>query len=141
MNVFFMVNVLLFLVVIVYVVYLFVYLIRMRIVYIKFGQREEFDKCLKECLQKIWVNVFGQKKLLKDKKSGIIYVLFFYGFIFVQFGVIDFILKGLFFDWYLLFGLFYLVFIFFQEIVMFFILVVVVWVFYWCYIEKFVRLK
>lgn len=67
--------------------------------------------------------------------------MFFYGFILVQFGVIDFIIKGLVFDWNLLFGFVYFVFIFFQEIVIFFILIVVGWVFYRCYIEKFVRLK
>ncbi|OCB95512.1 uncharacterized protein SRCM101294_02570 [Bacillus amyloliquefaciens] len=141
MNAFLMVNALLFLAVTAYAVYLFVYLIRTRIAYIKLGQREEFDKRLKERLQKIWVNVFGQKKLLKDKKSGIIHVLFFYGFILVQFGAIDFILKGLLPDRHLPFGPLYPGFTFFQEIVTFLILVAVVWAFYRRYIEKLVRLK
>lgn len=141
MNAFLMVNALLFLAVTAYAVYLFVYLIRTRIAYIKLGQREEFDKRLKERLQKIWVNVFGQKKLLKDKKSGIIHVLFFYGFILVQFGAIDFILKGLLPDRHLPFGPLYPAFTFFQEIVTFLILVAVVWAFYRRYIEKLVRLK
>lgn len=141
MNAFLMVNALLFLAVTAYAVYLFVYLIRTRIAYIKLGQREEFDKRMKERLQKIWVNVFGQKKLLKDKKSGIIHVLFFYGFILVQFGAIDFILKGLLPDRHLPFGSLYPAFTFFQEIVTFLILVAVVWAFYRRYIEKLVRLK
>ncbi|WP_182275222.1 heterodisulfide reductase-related iron-sulfur binding cluster [Bacillus velezensis] len=141
MNAFLMVNVLLFSAVTAYAVYLFVYLIRTRIAYIKLGQREEFDKRLKERLQKIWVNVFGQKKLLKDKKSGIIHVLFFYGFILVQFGAIDFILKGLLPDRHLPFGPLYPAFTFFQEIVTFLILIAVVWAFYRRYIEKLVRLK
>ncbi|MEB4595559.1 (Fe-S)-binding protein [Bacillus amyloliquefaciens] len=141
MNAFLMVNALLFLTVTAYAVYLFVYLIRTRIAYIKLGQREEFDKRLKERLQKIWVNVFGQKKLLKDKKSGIIHVLFFYGFILVQFGAIDFILKGLLPDRHLPFGPLYPAFTFFQEIVTFLILIAVVWAFYRRYIEKLVRLK
>lgn len=51
---------------------------------------------MKKRLERVWVNVFGQKKLLKDKKSGIIHVLFFYGFILVQFGALDFIMKDLF---------------------------------------------
>ncbi|GFR55037.1 Fe-S-binding protein [Bacillus sp. CN2] len=136
-----MVNALLFSAVTAYAVYLFVYLIRTRIAYIKLGQREEFDKRLKERLQKIWVNVFGQKKLLKDKKSGIIHVLFFYGFILVQFGAIDFILKGLLPDRHLPFGPLYPAFTFFQEIVTFLILIAVVWAFYRRYIEKLVRLK
>ncbi|MDU0075607.1 (Fe-S)-binding protein [Bacillus sp. IS1] len=141
MNAFLMVNTLLFSAVTAYAVYLFVYLIRTRIAYIKLGQREEFDKRLKERLQKIWVNVFGQKKLLKDKKSGIIHVLFFYGFILVQFGAIDFILKGLLPDRHLPFGPLYPAFTFFQEIVTFLILIAVVWAFYRRYIEKLVRLK
>ncbi|MGV3271449.1 heterodisulfide reductase-related iron-sulfur binding cluster [Bacillus sp. CIS52] len=141
MNAFLMVNALLFLAVTAYAVYLFVYLIRTRIAYIKLGQREEFDKRLKERLQMIWVNVFGQKKLLKDKKSGIIHVLFFYGFILVQFGAIDFILKGLLPDRHLPFGPLYPAFAFFQEIVTFLILIAVVWAFYRRYIEKLVRLK
>ncbi|MED5046973.1 (Fe-S)-binding protein [Bacillus siamensis] len=141
MNAFLMVNALLFLAVTAYAVYLFVYLIRTRIAYIKLGQREEFDKRLKERLQMIWVNVFGQKKLLKDKKSGIIHVLFFYGFILVQFGAIDFILKGLLPDRHLPFGPLYPAFTFFQEIVTFLILIAVVWAFYRRYIEKLVRLK
>ncbi|MGA4834856.1 heterodisulfide reductase-related iron-sulfur binding cluster [Bacillus velezensis] len=141
MNAFLMVNALLFSAVTAYAVYLFVYLIRTRIAYIKLGQREEFDKRLKERLQKIWVNVFGQKKLLKDKKSGIIHILFFYGFILVQFGAIDFILKGLLPDRHLPFGPLYPAFTFFQEIVTFLILIAVVWAFYRRYIEKLVRLK
>ncbi|PIK30554.1 (Fe-S)-binding protein [Bacillus siamensis] len=141
MNAFLMVNALLFLAVTAYAVYLFIYLIRTRIAYIKLGQREEFDKRLKERLQMIWVNVFGQKKLLKDKKSGIIHVLFFYGFILVQFGAIDFILKGLLPDRHLPFGPLYPAFTFFQEIVTFLILIAVVWAFYRRYIEKLVRLK
>ncbi|QRV09150.1 (Fe-S)-binding protein [Bacillus velezensis] len=141
MNAFLMVNALLFSAVTAYAVYLFVYLIRTRIAYIKLGQREEFDKRLKERLQKIWVNVFGQKKLLKDKKSGIIHVLFFYGFILVQFGAIDFILKGLLPDRHLPFGPLYPAFTFFQEIITFLILIAVVWAFYRRYIEKLVRLK
>ncbi|WP_168237175.1 heterodisulfide reductase-related iron-sulfur binding cluster [Bacillus velezensis] len=141
MNAFLMVNALLFSAVTAYAVYLFIYLIRTRIAYIKLGQREEFDKRLKERLHKIWVNVFGQKKLLKDKKSGIIHVLFFYGFILVQFGAIDFILKGLLPDRHLPFGPLYPAFTFFQEIVTFLILIAVVWAFYRRYIEKLVRLK
>ncbi|MGX4200057.1 heterodisulfide reductase-related iron-sulfur binding cluster [Bacillus sp. JK74] len=141
MNAFLMVNALLFSAVNAYAVYLFIYLIRTRIAYIKLGQREEFDKRLKERLHKIWVNVFGQKKLLKDKKSGIIHVLFFYGFILVQFGAIDFILKGLLPDRHLPFGPLYPAFTFFQEIVTFLILIAVVWAFYRRYIEKLVRLK
>ncbi|KAA6474817.1 (Fe-S)-binding protein [Bacillus swezeyi] len=124
-----------------YAVYLFVYLIKTRISYIRLGQKEDFDKRIKERLQRIWENVFGQKKLLKDKKSGIIHVMFFYGFILVQFGALDFIIKGLVPDRGLPLGPVYPAFTFFQEIVTLLILIAVVWAFHRRYIEKLVRLK
>ncbi|MCG8399337.1 hypothetical protein LWS67_22890, partial [Bacillus atrophaeus] len=89
-----------------------------------------FDKRIKERLQRIWENVFGQKKLLKDKKSGIIHVMFFYGFILVQFGALDFIIKGLVPDRGLPLGPVYPAFTFFQEIVTLLILIAVVWAFH-----------
>ncbi len=109
--------------------------------YIQLGKKVEFDQKLKERLNKVWVNVFGQKKLLKDKKSGIIHVLFFYGFILVQFGAIDFILKGLVPGAHLPLGPLYPGFTFFQEIVTVLILIAVVWAFHRRYVEKLVRLK
>jgi Fe-S oxidoreductase len=130
-----------FLLVTAYAVHLFVYLIKTRIAYIKLGKKVEFDGKVKERLQNIWVNVFGQKKLLKDKKSGIIHVMFFYGFILVQFGAIDFIIKGLIPGAHLPLGELYPAFTFFQEIVTLLILVAVLWAFYRRYIEKLVRLK
>ncbi|WP_091700093.1 (Fe-S)-binding protein [Anoxybacillus pushchinoensis] len=130
-----------FLLVTAYAVHLFVYLIKTRIAYIKLGKKVEFDGKVKERLQNIWVNVFGQKKLLKDKKSGIIHVMFFYGFILVQFGAIDFIIKGLIPGAHLPLGALYPAFTFFQEIVTLLILVAVLWAFYRRYIEKLVRLK
>ncbi|MGE8204981.1 heterodisulfide reductase-related iron-sulfur binding cluster [Heyndrickxia sp. NPDC080065] len=135
------VNWIAFLFVTVYAVSLFVYVVKTRIQYIKLGKKVEFDNRVKERLQKIWVNVFGQKKLLKDKKSGAIHVMFFYGFILVQFGAIDFIWKGLGPNSHLPLGPLYAGFTFFQEIVTLVILVAVVWAFYRRYIEKLVRLK
>src|SRR5699024_1537236 len=85
--------------------------------------------------------VFGQKKLLKDKKSGAIHVMMFYGFILVQFGGIDMFIKGLAPGKHLPFGSLYPGFTFFQELVTLMILVAVVWAFYRRYIEKLVRLK
>ncbi|MEK5176443.1 4Fe-4S dicluster domain-containing protein [Heyndrickxia sp. FSL W8-0496] len=135
------VNWIAFLFVTVYGVSLFVYVVKTRIKYIKLGKKVEFDHRVKERLNKIWVNVFGQKKLLKDKKSGAIHVMFFYGFILVQFGAIDFIWKGLAPESHLPLGPLYPAFTFFQEIVTLIILVAVVWAFYRRYIEKLVRLK
>ncbi|WP_099360875.1 (Fe-S)-binding protein [Fredinandcohnia onubensis] len=141
MNILLVINLLAFLSVTAYAIYLFVYLIKTRIAYIKLGKKVEFDGEVKERLQRIWVNVFGQKKLLKDKKSGIIHVMFFYGFILVQFGAIDFIWKGLKPGSHLPLGPLYPGFTFFQEIVTFMILVAVVWAFHRRYVEKLVRLK
>lgn len=141
MNVLLWLNFIAFLGVTAYAVYLFVYLIRTRISYIRLGQKEDFDKRTKERLQKIWENVFGQKKLLKDKKKRHYPRHVFYGFILVQFGAIDFILKGLVPDQGLPLGSVYPAFTFFQEIVTLMILIAVVWAFHRRYIEKLVRLK
>lgn len=135
------INFIAFLLVTAYAVNLFVYVVKTRIEYIKLGKKVEFDNNVKERLNKIWVNVFGQKKLLKDKKSGIIHVMFFYGFILVQFGAIDFIIKGIKPGAHLPLGPLYPGFTFFQELVTLTILVAVVWAFYRRYIEKLVRLK
>ncbi|KAA0546166.1 (Fe-S)-binding protein [Bacillus sp. BGMRC 2118] len=141
MNPLLWINFIAFLLVTAYAVHLFVYLIQTRLAYIKMGKKIEFDGKLKERMEKIWVNVFGQKKLLKDKKSGIIHVMFFYGFILVQFGAIDFIWKGLVPGSHLPLGPLYPGFTFFQEIISLMILIAVVWAFYRRYVEKLVRLK
>ncbi|OIK16075.1 hypothetical protein BIV60_06310 [Bacillus sp. MUM 116] len=135
------VNLIAFLAVTAYALSLFVYVVKTRIEFIKLGKKVEFDNNVKARLQKIWVNVFGQKKLLKDKKSGAIHVMFFYGFILVQFGAIDFIWKGIKPGSHLPLGPLYPGFTFFQEIVTLVILVAVFWAFYRRYIEKLVRLK
>ncbi|MEW4225505.1 (Fe-S)-binding protein [Rossellomorea marisflavi] len=141
MNGLLIVNWIAFVLVTVYAISLFVYVVKTRIEFIKLGKKVEFDQRFKERFQKILVNVFGQKKLLKDKKSGIIHVMFFYGFILVQFGAIDFIVKGLAPGSHLPFGPLYPGFTFFQEIVTLMILVAVVWAFHRRYVEKLVRLK
>jgi len=134
-------NWVLFLGVVAYALALFTYLIKTRIQFIKLGRKEEFDNNISERLHKIWIYVFGQKKLFKDKKSGIIHVLFFYGFLLVQFGAIDLVWKGLKPGSHLPLGSVYPAFTFFQEIVAVTILVAVVWAFHRRYIEKLVRLK
>ncbi|PGP07310.1 hypothetical protein CN996_01745 [Bacillus cereus] len=127
--------------VIAYAGYLFVYLIRTRMAYIQLGKKIEFDRRFKERWDLLKVNVFGQKKLLKDKKSGIMHVMFFYGFILVQFGAIDFVWKGLAPGSHLPLGPLYPAFTFFQEIVTLVILIAVFWAFHRRYVEKLVRLK
>lgn len=130
-----------FILVVFYALGLFIYLLKTRYEYVKLGKKEEFNDSVKERLEKIWVNVFGQKKLLKDPKSGLIHVFFFYGFILVQFGAIDFIWKGLAPGSHLPLGPLYEVFTLFEEFVAAIILFAVCWAFYRRYIEKLVRLK
>ncbi|WP_033541781.1 (Fe-S)-binding protein [Planococcus sp. CAU13] len=134
-------NWILFLAVTIYAVYLFIYLLKSRYDFIKLGKKVEFEDNFNERVRKVMVNVFGQKKLMKDKKSGIIHVMFFYGFLLVQASAIDFIIKGLSPGSHLPLGPLYPAFTFFQEIVTLTILVAVVWAFYRRYIEKLVRLK
>ncbi|WP_226036269.1 heterodisulfide reductase-related iron-sulfur binding cluster [Aquibacillus saliphilus] len=136
-----MLNWILFIAVTGYGFYLFARVVRTRIAYIKLGRRSEFDGQIKNKIRKVIINVFGQKKLLKDKKSGIIHVMMFYGFILVQFGAIDFIYKGLVPGSHLPLGPFYSGFTFFQELVTLVILTAVILAFYRRYIEKLARLK
>lgn len=136
-----LINFIAFLAVTAYAIYLFVYLIQTRIAYIRLGKKVEFEHEFKKRWERIKVNVFGQKKLLKDKKSGLIHVGLFYGFILVQLGAIDFIIKGLIPESHLPLGPLYPAFTFFQEIVTLIILIAVWGAFYRRYIEKLPRLK
>lgn len=141
MDTFLWINLIAFVAVTAYGIYLFAHVVATRVSFIKLGQKTEFDLALKDRLRDIVVIVFGQSKLLKDKKSGAIHVMFFYGFILVQFGAIDMFVKGLAPGNHLPFGPVYPAFTFFQELVTLTILVAVIWAFYRRYIEKLVRLK
>jgi hypothetical protein len=59
------------------------------------GKPANSQKDLKERMQRFITHVFGQQKLLKDKKSGFMHIVMFYGFIILQFGAIGIIYKGL----------------------------------------------
>ncbi|SHH58802.1 (Fe-S)-binding protein [Virgibacillus chiguensis] len=141
MNTFLLVNAIAFTVITIYGVYLFAKVVATRVAYIRLGKKSEFDGEFKERFRRIGKIVFGQSKLLKDKKSGIIHVMMFYGFILVQFGAMDMFIKGLSPGNHLPFGPLYPGFVFFQELVTLMILVAVIWAFYRRYIEKLVRLK
>ncbi|MFB5664172.1 heterodisulfide reductase-related iron-sulfur binding cluster [Alteribacillus sp. HJP-4] len=141
METYIIVNWIAFLLVTAYAVFLFASVVKTRYEYIKLGKKAEFDQTAKERWNAVVTNVFGQKKLLKDKKSGIIHVMFFYGFLLVQFSAIDTIWKGLDIGGHLPLGPLYPVFTIFQEVVVFMILVAVAWAFHRRYVEKLVRLK
>ena len=141
MDVLLIANWIAFILVTAYALFLFGYVVKTRYEYIKLGKKAEFDHSMKERLEAILVKVFGQKKLLKDKKSGTIHVMMFYGFLLVQFGAIDMIVKGLSPGSHLPLGPLYPAFTFFQELVTLMILTAVVWAFYRRYIEAIARLK
>src|SRR5690625_382835 len=141
MKTFLAINLLAFIAITAYGLFLFAKAVSTRVAFIKLGKKAEFDRAIKDRLKDVWVMVFGQKKLLKDKKSGIIHVMMFYGFILVQFGAIDMFIKGLAPGKHLPFGPFYPGFTFFQELVTIMILIAVIWAFHRRYIEKLVRLK
>lgn len=141
MDYFLLINWIAFLIVTAYGIYLFIHVLKTRYEFVKLGKKAEFNHTLKQRLRAILIYVFGQRKLLKDKKSGTIHVMMFYGFLLVQFGAIDLIWKGLAPGSHLPLGPLYPGFKFFQEIVTFMIIVAVIWAFYRRYIEKLVRLK
>ena len=127
--------------VILYALGLFAYLLKTRYQFVQLGRKEEFDTKIGERIGDLVEKVFGQSKLLKDKKMGLIHVFFFYGFLMVQFGAIDLIWKGLAPGSHLPLGGLYGFFTFFQEIVAVVILVAVIGAFYRRYVEKLARLK
>ena len=141
MDTFLLINLLAFIAITIYGLYLFARVIATRVAYIKLGKKSEFDGEIKLRVKRFVKIVLGQSKLLKDKKSGTIHVMMFYGFILVQFGAIDMFIKGLAPGKHLPFGPLYPAFVFFQELVTLMILVAVAWAFYRRYMEKIVRLK
>lgn len=134
-------NLLAFILIVLYALFLFIKAVGTRLSYIRMGKKSAFDLALKERLKNVGTIVFGQTKLFKDKKSGMIHLLLFYGFILVQFGAIDMFVKGLAPGSHLPFGPLYPAFTFFQEIVTITILVAVWLAFYRRYMEKLVRLQ
>ncbi|MCM3160770.1 (Fe-S)-binding protein [Metabacillus litoralis] len=135
------VNLIAFLLVVGYAVYLFIHLLYSRMTFIKLGKAEDSKKGAPRSLKAFWVNVFGQKKLLKDRKSGIMHIVLFYGFILVQFGALDLILKGLNPGLHLPLGIAYPYFLLLQEIVVMSILLAIFYAWYRRNIEKLKRLK
>nr|WP_302104962.1 (Fe-S)-binding protein [Polycladomyces sp. WAk] len=134
------VNLVAFLAVAGYAVYLFGRVVYSRYTYVKLGKPVDWQADLSTRLNEVWVNVFGQKKLLKDKKSGIMHVVMFYGFIVIQFGAIDLFIKGLAPGYHLPVPA-YPVFTLIQEITVFAVLLATGYAFYRRFIEKLPRLK
>lgn len=88
----------LFLLVTGYAIFLFCKAVYHRYLYMKLGRPVEFrarSRLSWSSLSEFFGQVFGQRKLLKDWRSGIMHIVIFYGFIILQFGAIDLIIKGL----------------------------------------------
>ncbi|MCK8488404.1 (Fe-S)-binding protein [Paenibacillus sp. MBLB2552] len=133
-------NALLFAAVTGYAVYLFYQAVFRRFLYLRLGRPIDFRARRGGAQGEFWSQVFGQKKLLKDRKSGLMHIVVFYGFIVLQFGAIDLIVKGLSRGGHLplpaydLFG-------WFQEFTALAILIAMGYAAYRRYIEKLPRLK
>ncbi|MCI3922773.1 hypothetical protein MO973_21320 [Paenibacillus sp. TRM 82003] len=74
-----------------------------RYLYLQLGRKvdgRELGAAVREAasrgLRQLLVEVFGQRTLLKDRRSGVMHVVIFYGFIILQFGALDIVVRGLF---------------------------------------------
>jgi Fe-S oxidoreductase len=119
--------------------YLCVKVIYTRYLYIRLGKSTSIPLNIKERLTDFLVEVFGQKKLLKDRKSGWMHIAIFYGFIILQLGAIDLIYTGLAGSPLPIPG--HSVFTLLQEITVIFILSATAYAGYRRYIEQIKRLK
>lgn len=133
-------NIIAFLLVTAYALWVSFRLIKARYSYIKLGKKITLKDNKKVNLKNLVSLVFGQKKLLKDTKSGIMHIALFYGFIIVQFGAIELIGKGLVPGWQLPIPKYHY-FTLIQEIVVGIILIAILYAAYRRYVEKLPRLK
>lgn len=78
-----------------YAIYLFYKAVYHRYLYVKLGRPFDFKIQSKGRWNEFLAQILGQKKLFKDPKSGIMHFIIFYGFIILQFGALDLIVKGL----------------------------------------------
>ncbi|RYL97093.1 (Fe-S)-binding protein [Sporolactobacillus sp. THM7-7] len=122
--------------------FLFVYLIYCRVRFIRFGKVGELETDhVKQGIKQFLTNVIGQKKVLNDRRSGIMHVVLFYGFIVIQFGAIDVIYQGLRPGAHLPLGAFYPYFVLSQEITMAAVIIAAIYAWYRRNIERLSRLK
>ncbi|GAB7389344.1 (Fe-S)-binding protein [Bacillaceae bacterium] len=124
-----------------YAAYLVAHVLYSRYTFIKLGKPANLKKDIKARINEVLIQVFGQKKLLKDKKSGIMHVVMFYGFIILQFGAIELIVRGLLKGWEIPLGRAHKYFSLLQEITVLLVLLAVAYAYYRRYIEKLKRLK
>ncbi|QRG68753.1 (Fe-S)-binding protein [Brevibacillus choshinensis] len=121
--------------------YMFAHVVYSRVVFIRLGRKSNLKEDTRQRIQEVLVNVFGQKKLLKDKKSGIMHVIMFYGFIILQLGALELIIKGFVKGFAYPIGGAHKYFSLLQEITTVLVLLAVIYAFYRRYVEKLKRLK
>jgi Fe-S oxidoreductase len=136
-----LINFLAFLVVTGYAMYLVANLVYTRVVFIKLGKKSNLKQDTKKRVNEFMVDVFGQRKLMKDSKSGGMHVIMFYGFLILQLGAIEIILKGFFKGFEYPIGSAHAFFSLAQEVTTLLVLLAVVYAFYRRYVEKLKRLK
>ncbi|MBD1380978.1 (Fe-S)-binding protein [Metabacillus arenae] len=124
-----------------YALYLFTHIVYSRYLFVKLGKKEALAPNLKERLNAVLINVFGQRKLFKDKKSGFMHLILFYGFIIIQIGLIEIIIKGFIKGYEFPFGDAHKYFTLLQEWTTFLMLCAVLYASYRRYIEKLKRLQ
>ncbi|MEW9670524.1 (Fe-S)-binding protein [Ammoniphilus sp. 3BR4] len=136
-----LINFIIFLTVTAYALYLFFQVVYSRYVFVKLGKQPDFEPNLKERLNAVLVNVFGQRKLFKDKKSGCLHLILFYGFMIIQIGLIEIIIKGFINGYEFPFGDAHKYFSLMQEWTTFLMLCAVLYAAYRRYGEKLKRLQ
>ncbi|MFC5557518.1 (Fe-S)-binding protein [Ureibacillus thermophilus] len=136
-----LVNLILFIAVVLYAVSLFAYTVITRLEYIKLGKKEDLNLSFKERFENFWVNVLGQNKLFKDRKSGVMHLILFYAFFIIQLGLIELIIKGYVPGYTFPLGSFHEFFTFMQEWTMFLMLCALIYAAYRRYGEKLERLQ
>ena len=134
-------NLLVFLAVSGYAIYLFINLLYTRILFIKLGKKSEFQPNLKERISTVASNALGHKKLFKDKKSGLMHLVLFYTFFIIQIGLIELIIKGFITGYEYPLGEAHKYFSLLQEWATFLMFLAVVYGFYRRYGEKLKRLQ
>jgi Fe-S oxidoreductase len=124
-----------------YAIYLFANLVYSRYLFVKLGKKAEFEPNLKERINAVLINGFGQRKLFKDKKSGLMHLVLFYTFFIIQVGLIELIIKGFIKGYEFPFGEGHKYFSLLQECATFLMLLAVGYGFYRRYGEKLKRLQ
>ena len=124
-----------------YALYLFYQVVYSRYLFVKLGKKSKDEWNLSERINSVLVNGFGQKKLFKDKKSGVMHFILFYTFFILQMGLLEIIIKGFITGFEYPLGSVHKYFSFMQEWVVFLMLCAVLYAGYRRYGEKLKRLQ